>query len=229
MTLKSILAVSGAVAALAFVAPAFGAGDPARGAQVFGACAACHSLEAGEHLTGPSLAKIVGRRAGAVDGFLRYSEALRKSDISWNEATLDAWLADPKKLIPNNFMTFSGLRDAGQRADLIAFLKTRGEATPRGGMGGMMAAPQLESLRDVNPEGRVTAIRYCKDTYFVTLGTGKTFPFWEVNLRFKTNGSAEGPPPGAPVILRAGMRGDRASIVFANPAEISKFIKAKCE
>jgi len=75
----------------------------------------------------------------------------------------------------------------------------------------------------------VTAIRYCRDSYFVTLATGKTLPFWEFNLRFKTNGSPEGPAPGNPVILRAGMRGDRASIVFADPNEISRFIRKRCE
>jgi cytochrome c len=221
----TILAAAASVAAM----PANAAGDPKRGAQVFGACAACHSLKPGEHLTGPSLANVFGRKAGAAKEYLRYSDALKRSGLAWDEKTLDAWIADPKQLVPDNFMTFAGMRDAGQRADLITFLKSGADTSAAGDMGGMMAAPRLESLRDVNPEGRVTAIRYCKDSYFVTLANGKTFPFWEFNLRFKTNGSPEGPAPGKPVILRAGMQGDRASIVFAGPAEIGKFIKAKCE
>lgn len=218
------------LAALFLAAPAFGAGDPTRGAKVFGACAACHSLRSGEHLTGPSLAGIFDHRAGAVEGFMRYSEALRKADVTWNEKTLDAWIVDPAKFIPGNFMTFRGLRDPGQRADLIAFLKNPkiSEESSGGGMGGMMATPRLESLRDLEPQARVTSIRYCQDSYFVSLATGKTFPFWELNLRFKTNGTAEGPMPGKPVILRSGMQGDRASIVFASPDEISKFIKKRC-
>ena len=219
------------VVALFLVAPAFGAGDAARGAKVFGTCIACHSLRVGEHLTGPSLAGMVGRRAGTTDGLARYSEALRKTDVIWDEKSLDAWIADPQKFIPGNLMTFRGLRDAGQRADLIAFLKNPKPAAESagGGMGAMMASPRLESLRAVEPQARVTAIRYCKDSYFVTLATGKTFPFWEVNLRFKTNGTPDGPPAGKPVILRGGMQGDRASIVFASPDEIGKFVKKRCE
>jgi cytochrome c len=225
---KTICAV--ALTTLYLAAPAFGAGDPARGAQVFRACAACHSLEAGAHLTGPSLANVFGERAGTAEGFMRYSEALRKAEVTWNEKTLDAWIADPQKFIPENFMTFSGIRDAKQRADLIALLKApKAPEASTGGMGGMMASPRIGSLRDVEPQARVTAIRYCKDSYFITLANGKTFPFWEFNLRFKTNGSPEGPAPGKPVILRAGMQGDRASIVFADLDEIGKLIKKRCE
>jgi len=68
-------------------------GDPKRGAQVFQACMACHSVQPGEHLTSPSLAHIWNRKAGTVEGFLRYSDALKRTDIVWNEATLDKWLA----------------------------------------------------------------------------------------------------------------------------------------
>lgn len=230
MTLEKTICVV-VLTTLSLAAPAFGAGDPARGAQVFRACAACHSLEPGVHLTGPSLADLFGHRAGTTEGFLRYSEALRNADVTWNEKTLDAWIAKPQKLIPGNFMTFSGINDTQQRADLIAFLKAANApgASSGAGMGGMMASPRLESLRDVEPQARVTAIRYCKDSYFVTLANGKTFPFWEFNLRFKTNGGPEGPAPSKPVILRAGMQGDRASIVFANPDEIGKLIQKRCE
>lgn len=227
MTLeKTICAV--VLMTLYLAAPAFGAGDSERGAKVFGACAACHSLQSGEQLTGPSMAGIFGRRAGTVEGFMRYSEALRKADVKWDEKSLDAWIADPQKFIPGNLMTFRGIRDAGQRADLVEFLKNPKESAKSAG-GGMTASPRLESLRDVEPQARVTAIRYCQDSYFVTLANGKTFPFWEFNLRFKTNGSPEGPAPSKPVILRSGMQGDRASIVFANPDEISKLIKKRCE
>lgn len=215
---------------LTLAAPAFGAGDAARGAKVFGACIACHAIRPGEQLTGPSLAGVFGRRAGTAEGFVRYSEALRKAGVTWDEKSLDAWLADPQKFIPGSLMTFRGVSDAGQRADLIAFLKNptpAAEATG-GRLGGMMMEPRLDSLRDVEPPAQVKSIHYCKDSYFVTLGTGATFPFWEVNLRFKTNGTSDGPAPGKPVILRAGMQGDRASIVFANPDEISKFIQKRC-
>lgn len=85
------------------------AGDATRGAPAFRACAACHSLNAGDHRTGPSLAKVYGRRAGAADGFQRYSAALRKSGVAWNDKALDDWLRDPVAFIPGNAMAFRGL------------------------------------------------------------------------------------------------------------------------
>jgi len=165
------------------------------------------------------LAVVQGNLAAPLNGVIR------------DPTSLDAWIADPQKFIPGNLMTFRGIRDAGQRADLVEFLKNPKPSAESagGGMGGMMASPRLESLRGVEAQARVTAIRYCQDSYFVTLANGKTFPFWEFNLRFKTNGNPEGPAPSKPVILRAGMQGDRASIVFASPDEISKFIKKRCE
>ena len=66
-------------------------GNPGRGAAVFGQCAACHSVEPGVHLTGPSLAAIWGRRAGTVGGFGRYSSALKHAGITWDAPTLDGW------------------------------------------------------------------------------------------------------------------------------------------
>lgn len=215
---------------------AVAAADAARGAKVFGACAACHALEPGRHLSGPSLAKIYGREAGTVEGFMRYSKALKNSDIVWNDKTLDAWLKDPQALVPDNLMAFPGIRDANARTDLVAFLKQAGaegaaKQTPPGGgmMGGMMGGPQLPDLKQLPAENQVKGLRYCRDSYFVTLATGETVPFWEFNLRFKTDSSANGPSKSQPVMVGAGMRGDRASIVFADPAEISRFVARRCE
>ena len=74
----------------------------------------------------------------------------------------------------------------------------------------------------------MTAIRYCGDTYSVTTGGGETQQFWERNLRFKTDSSADGPLKGKPALMPAGMMGDRASVIFAEPSEISAFIEARC-
>ena len=63
------------------------AGDAKRGAQAFRACMSCHSLAPGEQLTGPSLAHIWKRKAGTVEGFHRYSEAMKRAEIVWDEAT----------------------------------------------------------------------------------------------------------------------------------------------
>ena len=66
------------------------------------------------------------------------------------------------------------------------------------------------------------------DTYTVRTADGKTAKVWEFNLRLKTDSSKDGPSPGKPVIVGAGMQGDRASVVFASPGEISSFIKQDC-
>ena len=83
-------------------------------------------------------------------------------------------------------------------------------------------------LKKVPPEGQVRSIRYCGDTYTVETADGKSQKIWEFNLRFKTDSTKSGPLPGKPVVLGAGMQGDRASVVFAAPTEISEFIKASC-
>jgi cytochrome c len=209
------------------------AGDPEAGAQVFEACAACHTLEPGAHRTGPSLAGVFGRKAGTAEGFQRYSDALKSADLVWREDTLSGFLADPQAFLPGNRMTFSGIPDAQARADVIAYLKDMSErpagGAAGGGMaGGMMAAPELADLKSIGPEGQVAAIRYCGDTYEVTTVAGQTIPFWEFNLRFKTDSSAKGPPKGRPALLPASMSGDRAFVIFAAPQEISAFIQAKC-
>ena len=109
---------------------AFAAENAERGAKAYQACVACHSLEPGRHFTGPSLANVIGRTAGTVPGFQRYSDALKGSGIEWNEKTLDDWLRDPASLIPGNVMTFPGLKDEKVRRDLIQYLKTA-DSDPR--------------------------------------------------------------------------------------------------
>ncbi len=205
------------------------AGDPARGAAAFRQCAACHSLEPGLHLTGPSLARILGRSAGTAEGFPRYSDALKKSGIMWNEKTLHEFLKNPQDLIPGNLMPFPGMQNEKERADLLAYLKAvnAGEESGRMPRGGGMAAP-LEDLKKLGKDQQVRAIRYCGDTYYVTTGGGETIPFWEFNLRFKTDSSKTGPQKGTPALIRAGMMGDRAFAVFSSAEEMAAMIKTKC-
>ncbi|MEW5864040.1 MAG: cytochrome C [Pseudomonadota bacterium] len=214
------------VLAIATAVPAAAAGDAKRGAVAFRACVACHSLEQGVHLTGPSLAGIWGRPAGAAAGFRRYSAPLRRSGIVWDENSLDAWLRDPQALVPGNTMLFQGLEDARARADLIAFLRA---ASQEGARGSAPAGMRLPRLREAPPSARVKELRYCGDTYYVTNGEGATRPFWEFNLRFKTDSSAAGPAPGTPVLVAQGMQGDRAQVVFAGPREISAFVRERCD
>jgi cytochrome c len=74
----------------------------------------------------------------------------------------------------------------------------------------------------------VRSIKYCGDTYTVETADGRIEKVWEFNLRFKTDSGKLGPAPGKPVIVGAGMQGDRASIVFAAPKEISETIDQSC-
>ncbi len=210
-------------------------GDPAKGQEVYRACVACHSLAPGRHTTGPSLASIWGREAGTVEGFRRYSKALKQADIKWDEHSLDAWLANPRGYLPGNRMTFRGLSDETQRRDLIAFLRSVSEKERPSSdqqaesmSEGMMGQGQILNLKALQANNRITSITHCGDTYTVTPETGQPYEFWEFNLRFKTDGSENGPAADHPVIIPGGMRGDRAFVVFASPVEISPFIQKGC-
>lgn len=219
---------------LLLMAPlALAAGDARRGAQVFGQCMACHSIEPGEHQTGPSLAHVWNQKAGTVEGFMRYSEAIKRAGITWNEATLDKWVANPAQLVPGTTMTFAGIKGKQARQDVIAYLKAADEnkAPPaaRGGRGMMGMQREKPDLKNAPPAGQVRSIKYCGDTYTVETGDGKVEKSWEFNLRFKTDSSKLGPAPGKPVVVGAGMQGDRASIVFASPKEISASIRQECQ
>jgi cytochrome c len=120
-TMKSVF-LAGLIAAVAAL-PAR-AQDVAAGAAVFKTqCGFCHATVKGKTMLGPSLFGIVGQKAAADPEFY-YSVALKKSGLIWNEATLDRWIADPAAVVPGNRMTYAGLKNAKQRADLIAYLAT---------------------------------------------------------------------------------------------------------
>lgn len=236
MTTRLTSWLIGLLALLGSYATAGAEGNAQQGAQAFRQCAACHSLEPGRHLTGPSLAGVVGRPAGTAAGFTRYSEALSTSGLTWDAATLERWLTDTSSLVPGTSMRIAPIDDPEMRRDVVAFLEAAQGASsseasgmsPGGGMMGGMQGGRMLNLNEATAKQRVTAISYCGDAYRVTLGTGKTFTFWEFNLRFKTDSSPDGPPSGAPAIVGQGMMGDRAQVVFAAPAEISAFIRKEC-
>jgi cytochrome c len=207
-------------------------GDVARGAEAFRVCAACHSTQPGQHMTGPSLAGVWNRKAGTAGGFDRYSDALKHAQVVWNQQSLDAWLRDPARFIPGNQMTFPGVANAQTRRDLIAYLEavSEGKAPASASKGGMMmmGSPRPADLKDAAPGSRVSSILYCRGTYTVVTASGEKRSFWEFNLRFKTDSSARGPAHGQPALVGAGMMGDRSQVVFAAPDEISTFIKTDC-
>ena len=118
------LALSSALALAA--GPALAEGNPAEGQKVYNKCRACHVVDKEQNRVGPHLVGLFGREAGAVEGF-NYSDEMKNSGIVWDEATLDAYLADPRGYIPGNKMAFPGLKKEDERADVIAYLKGAAE------------------------------------------------------------------------------------------------------
>jgi len=99
------------------------AGNAARGERVFNQqCKTCHALEEGPSITGPTLHGMFGRKAGTAAGF-EFSEAMIKSGIVWDDATLADYLHDPQGKVAGTKMVFNGIKQAGQLADVVAYLK----------------------------------------------------------------------------------------------------------
>jgi cytochrome c len=113
--------VAGAGLLFAFAASAALGADPDHGKQVFEACAACHSDKA--DALGPSLAGVIGRKAGSRDDF-RYSNAMMRAGFNWDAGSLRQYLADPQAKVKGNRMPFSGLTDPKDIDDVIAYIGT---------------------------------------------------------------------------------------------------------
>ena len=181
-------------------------------------------------MTGPTLSGVLGRKAGGLASFHRYSDALKRSGIVWNEETLDAWIANPAALVPGNDMRFQGISNAQIRANLVAYLKAVADGKGRSlaFQAGMNLGNGLPDLKQAAGPTQVKTIRYCDDTYVVSTAGGQTLKFWEFNLRFKSDSSTHGPRKGEPVLVGQGMQGDRAQIVFSSPADMASMIKSEC-
>jgi len=82
-------------------------------------CGGCHALDRDKE--GPRLGGVYGRTSGSIDAF-QYSDALKKAKVVWKEETLDRWLTDTEKLVPDNDMTFH-VEKADERREIIAYLK----------------------------------------------------------------------------------------------------------
>lgn len=113
-----------AAAVLATPCLARAAGDPEAGHKVFQqTCSLCHSNVKGVVKIGPPLYGVFGRKAASYPGF-NYSDALKASGKTWDAATLEQWEAGARKLVPGTKMTFPGLKEPQQIADVIAYLQT---------------------------------------------------------------------------------------------------------
>jgi cytochrome c len=124
-----LMLILGAVIAMRAQADEAAAGDPVRGETIYRKCQGCHSID--RNRVGPMHKGLFGRQAGTVPGF-DYSEAMKASGIIWDEETLDAFLSDPRGFVPGTKMTYAGVKNPQDRADLIAYLKeaTKEQAMP---------------------------------------------------------------------------------------------------
>jgi cytochrome c len=115
----AVAAAIGMLAALPAQAQNADAGQKAFKQQ----CGLCHDTAAGKNRVGPSLFGVVGRKAGSVEGF-HYSDANKNSGLTWDEATLDKYLADPRGVVPGTTMTYAGVKNDQQRHDIVSYLAT---------------------------------------------------------------------------------------------------------
>lgn len=99
------------------------AGDAAAGKTVFSQCAICHSAVAGQNGVGPSLAGVVGRKAGSLPTY-SYSTAMKTSGVTWTPTQIDSYITNPRAKIPGVKMFFAGLSNPADRANVIAYLAT---------------------------------------------------------------------------------------------------------
>jgi cytochrome c len=120
----------GAVSFLVLSGPASAEGDAAKGKEAYAKCGICHQVgPTAQNAIGPELNKIVGRKAATAPGFT-YSPGMKKlgdEGFTWTAENIDKWIADPKAMLPDSPMAqlFQGIPDAGERANIIAYLQTQ--------------------------------------------------------------------------------------------------------
>ena len=130
MRIVGLLGLGAAVALVGIYGPALAEGDATKGKAAFAKCGICHQVGPGaKTLVGPELNGIVGRKAASVADY-PYSAGMKKLGADgwvWTEENIDKWITDPKAQIPDSPMAlaFAGVPDAGERADIIAYLKTQ--------------------------------------------------------------------------------------------------------
>lgn len=141
--------------------------DAGKGERIAKKCAACHTFEkGGANKIGPNLYGVLGREVAAVDGFA-YSGALKDKGGNWDYETINQFIADPKGYISGTKMAFPGVKQAGQRADLLLYLREQSDnppplpepvaqAEPEAAQGSEGAAPAAETPAGTAPEGQET-------------------------------------------------------------------------
>jgi cytochrome c len=109
-----------------FTAMAVQAADPEKGKRQYTPCATCHAISVKDSSAlnlGPSLAGVYGKRAATNRPEFAYSDALKKSGITWNDETLEAWIKNARELVPGTKMSAPGIENEEVRANIIAYIK----------------------------------------------------------------------------------------------------------
>ncbi|MDR3507503.1 MAG: cytochrome c family protein [Caulobacteraceae bacterium] len=115
---------------LASLPAPFNAGDIANGKAKFAQCAACHTItKGGPNMTGPNLYGVFGRKVGTAADF-SYSDAVKAQGFTWDAEHINTWISGPMIMIPGTKMSFMGLKDPKDRADVIAYLKVSTTPAP---------------------------------------------------------------------------------------------------
>jgi cytochrome c len=118
-------------ALLASLPAPYNTADVKNGQSKFALCRSCHTIApGGPNMTGPNLHGVFGQKAASKAGY-RYSDVLKAADIVWDAQHLDQWLANPRTYLPGTKMSFVGIKDAGDRTDLIAYLMVETGYKPR--------------------------------------------------------------------------------------------------
>lgn len=139
----------GGAAAAVPIATLLASADPAKGAEVFKKCAACHTVtQGGANGIGPNLYGVLGKKHGHLPGFA-YSAALTGVPGNWDFDAMNAWLTSPRKYAPGTKMTFAGLGSAEDRANLIVYLNQQGSNLPLPAAPAAGAAPETAAESNV--------------------------------------------------------------------------------
>lgn len=209
------------------------ASEPLRqiGGFAFNQCYFCHSLKPDVHLTGPSLANLWGKKAGNVKGFELYSDALKKSNITWNEKSLEKWIRDAQKFAPGTTMPNIKYSDEKDIQSIVDFFKI---AMKKDGYQKIISEKLIDEKLAIgqlpkhirHPENiiSVKSVDSCGSGYSVELTNGTIKKIWKLNLGLKVMSGEFGPKENQPILVPTGSMGDRFDIIFHSLKELSSTI-----